>query len=79
MQIGGPLLTFAVLAAALGVSYARRRDERLRRKQREQQQSQDATAALDGAALPMQGSGKYFSVLSAEAIKLLVGADRRHQ
>jgi hypothetical protein len=68
---GGPLLTFAVLAAALGVSYARRRDEKRRRQQAG---GAAARGAVDAAADRKAGAGhgKYFAVLSAEALKLLV-------
>lgn len=66
---GGPVLTAAVLAAALGVSYARRRDEKRRRA--------DAAARASGGAAHVgpgsgSGRGRFFAVLSAEALKLLV-------
>ena len=66
--LGGPLLTAAVLAAALGVSYARRRDE----KRRQQQSGSGARDVAPTAAAGAKGDGKYFAVLSAEALKLLV-------
>jgi hypothetical protein len=67
---GGPLLTFAVLATALGVSYARRRDEK--RRQQQAQGDGDAARGESAAATAPAGTGKYFAVLSAEALKLLV-------
>ena len=61
-QFGGPLLTFAVLAAALGVSFARRREERRRR------QSQHAAHDSSAATAPGAGSAatsNYLAVLTA--------------
>ncbi|KAI8474417.1 MAG: hypothetical protein J3K34DRAFT_518158 [Monoraphidium minutum] len=71
-QFGGPLLTFAVLAAALGVSFARRRDERRRRAA---QQLGGAAGAHEGALAAAGtggGSSRYFAEISGEALKLLV-------
>jgi hypothetical protein len=72
--VGGPLLTFTVLATALGVSFARRRDEKRRRAA-----AADGGAGAHGggdggaaAAAGGAGTGRYFGVLSAEALKLLV-------
>jgi hypothetical protein len=70
-QFGGPLLTFAVLAAAVGVSFARRRDER-RRRQRQSAPQDGADVAARAGSGCTAATSKYFAVLSAEAIKLLV-------